>query len=388
MTKGIAAVANSSSGSATSPAAVPFLDVGACYRELKAEYDAAWHRVMESGRYILGEEVEAFETEFAAACGASHCIGTGNGLESLFLILRGYGIGGGDEVIVPAQTFIATWLAVSHTGARPVAVESHQHGFQMDPARVVAAITGRTRAILAVHLYGEPSNMDALREIAARGNLRLIEDAAQAHGARWCGRPAGGLGDAAGFSFYPSKNLGAFGDGGAVVTNDRQLAEAVRRLRNYGALGKSDHDICGYNSRLDSLQAALLRVRLRHLEEWNARRRALARMYRKGLAGTRCVLPVVAEGAEPCWHVFAIRHPDREQLRSFLQARGVETAIHYPVPPHLSPAYAGLGYRRGDFPLAERWADTVLSLPMGPHVDDAAAERVMEAVRAFESAHA
>jgi dTDP-4-amino-4,6-dideoxygalactose transaminase len=379
---------NSSSGSAANPDQVRFLDVGACYRELKAEYDAAWRRVVESGRFILGEEVEAFETEFAAACGASYCIGTGNGLESLFLILRGYGIGAGDEVIVPAHTFIATWLAVSHTGARPVGVEPSEHGFQIDAARVAAAITSRTRAILAVHLYGEPSDMDALGEIAAHGNLRLIEDAAQAHGAKWRGKPAGGLGDAAGFSFYPSKNLGAFGDGGAVVTNDRQLAESIQRLRNYGAMAKYDHDICGYNSRLDSLQAAFLRARLPHLETWNARRRALARKYLTGLAGTRCILPAVSEWAESCWHLFVIRHPDRERLRIFLQARGIETSIHYPVPPHLSGAYAGLGYRRGDFPVAEQLAETILSLPMGPHVDESSAERVILAVRAFESAHA
>lgn len=378
---------NSSSRSAANPDPVRFLDVGACYRELKAEYDAAWRRVMESGWFILGEEVEAFETEFAAACGASHCIGTGNGLESLFLILRAYGIGAGDEVIVPAHTFIATWLAVSHTGARPVGVEPREDGFQIDPARVGAAITSRTRAILAVHLYGEPSDMDALRGIATRGNLRLIEDAAQAHGAKWRGKPAGGLGDAAGFSFYPAKNLGAFGDGGAVVTNDPQLAESIRRLRNYGAMGKYDHNVCGYNSRLDSLQAALLRVRLQHLETWNERRNALARKYLTGLAGTRCVLPVVSEWAEPCWHLFVIRHPDRERLRLFLEDHGIETSIHYPVPPHLSGAYAGLGYSRGDFPLAERLAETVLSLPMGPHVDEASAERVIEAVRALERAH-
>jgi len=379
---------NSSLGSAARVDPVPFLDVGACYRELKAEYDAAWHRVVESGWFILGEEVEAFETEFAAACGTSHCIGTGNGLESLFLILRGYGIGAGDEVIVPAFTFIATWLAVSHTGARPVGVGPGEHGFQMDPARVAAAVTSRTRAILAVHLYGEPSDMDAFREIARRNNLRLIEDAAQAHGTKWRGKPAGGLGDAAGFSFYPAKNLGAFGDGGAVATNDRELADAVRRLRNYGGLGKHDHDVCGYNSRLDSLQAALLRVRLRHLETWNARRGALARTYLKGLAGTRCVLPVVPEWAQSSWHLFVIRHPEREALRVHLQARGIETAIHYPVPPHLSRAYASSGYSRGDFPRTERLAETVLSLPMGPHVDAASAERVIKAVLELEGAHA
>jgi len=367
---------------------VPFRDVGAGYRELRAEYDAAWRRVAESGWFILGEEVEAFEIEFAQRCGASYCVGTGSGLEALFLILQGYGIGAGDDVIVPAHTFIATWLAVSHTGARPVGVDSAQHGFQMDPAGVASAITSRTRAIFAVHLYGEPSNMDALREIARRSKVRLIEDAAQAHGAKWRGKPAGSLGDAAGFSFYPAKNLGAFGDGGAVVTDDPELAASVRRLRNYGGLGKYDHEVRGYNSRLDSLQAALLRVGLPHLETWNARRAALARTYLQGLAGTRCVLPLVPEGAESCWHLFVIRHPDRDALRVFLQARGIQTAIHYPVPPHLSGAYAGLGYARGAFPHTEGLAETVLSLPMGPHVDESSAARVIGAVRAFESEHA
>src|SRR5205823_13723593 len=257
---------------------------------------------------------------------------------------------------------IATWLAVSKTEARPVGVDAEQCGFQMDPAKVEAAITGRTRAIVAVHLYGEPSNMDALRQIASRHNLRLIDDAAQAHGAKWRGRPAGALGDAAGFSFYPAKNLGAFGDAGAVVTNDRQFAASVRKLRNYGSTIKYNHEIRGYNSRLDELQAAFLRVRLPHIETWNARREKLARTYISALSATRCILPAVPDWVTTSWHLFVIRHPERDRLRSFLEARGIETSIHYPVPPHLAGAYEGLGYRRGDFPVAEQLAATVLSL--------------------------
>src|SRR5581483_7666114 len=313
-TKRITALITNSSPEAPAAAdQVPFLDVGACYRELKTEFDAAYHRVMDSGWYILGEELRAFETEFAAACGVSYGIGTGNGLVELFLILRAYGIGPGDEVIVPAHTFIATWLAVSNTGALPVGVEPEKSGFQMDPARAEAAITSRTRAILTVHLYGEPSNMDALREIASRHNLRIIEDAAQAHGAKWRDRPVGSLGDAAAFSFYPTKNVGAFGDGGAVVTNDRQLAESIRKLRNYGSTSKYNHEIVGYNSRLDELQAAFLRVRLRCLENWNERRARLARIYLSALSHTRCVLPTVPNWSTASWHLFVIRHPERDR---------------------------------------------------------------------------
>ncbi len=361
------------------PITVPFLDVGASYQELKREYDEAYQRVMNSGWFVLGEEVEAFETQFAAHCGVRHCISTGSGLDALFLILRGYGIGAGDEVIVPAHTFIATWLAVSHTGATPVPIEPDEQNFQMNPERVAAAITGRTRAIVPVHLYGNIGNMGALRQLASRHGLRLIEDAAQAHGAEWKGTPVGSLGDAAGFSFYPAKNLGAFGDGGAVVTNDDELAGRVRALRNYGSQGKYVHEVRGYNSRLDSLQAAFLQVRLKHLAAWNERRKALAGIYLKGLRG--CQLPVVAEEVNPSWHLFVIRCAERDRLRESLASRGVETSVHYPVPPHLSPAYADRGFKRGDFPVTERLADTVLSLPMGPHLTEVQVEWVIQAVR-------
>ena len=364
---------------------VPFLDVGATYRELNDELDEAYRRVMEGGWYVLGAELESFEAEFAAYCEAGHCVGVANGLEALFLILRGYGIGAGDEVIVPVHTFIATWLAVSHCGAVPVSVEPEETTFNLDPDRIAKAVTSRTRAIFAVHLYGQPAKMDEIREVAERRGLRVIEDAAQAHGARWNGKRTGSLADAAAFSFYPAKNLGAYGDGGAVVSSDRGLVERILALRNYGGRSKYRHDVCGFNSRLDPLQAAFLRVRLRHLDEWNARRDGVARAYCEGLSGIgRCVVPEVAEGATHAWHACVIRHPAGDRLSKAMEAKGVETAIHYPSPPHLSPAYASLGWRRGDFPVTERLADTVLSLPMGPHLDAESTQGVIDVVVSSE----
>ena len=368
------------------PPRVPFLDVGASYRELKAEIDEAYHRVMGGGRYVLGDELEAFEADFAASCASRECVGVASGLDALFLILAGYGIGPGDEVIVPSHTFIATWLAVSRTGASPVPVEPDQRTCNLDPGRIAASITERTRAVVAVHLYGQPAAMEQIAEIASRHGLRLIEDAAQAHGARWNNKPAGSLADAAAFSFYPSKNLGAYGDGGAVVTDNPELAARVRALRNYGGERKYQHDVQGINSRLDALQAAFLRVRLAHLEEWNERRRAVARAYLEGLAGSsNVILPQTRPEASHAWHLFVIRHPQRARLRLALDRRGIEAAIHYPVPPHLSGAYAAAGWQRGDFPLAEELSDSVLSLPIGPHVPRVDVQRVIDAVRSAES---
>ncbi|HLM01516.1 MAG TPA: DegT/DnrJ/EryC1/StrS family aminotransferase, partial [Pyrinomonadaceae bacterium] len=319
---------------------VPFLDLKAVYSEIKDELDEAYARVMSSGWYILGAEVEAFENEFAAYCGAKHCIGVANGLDALHLVLRGYGIGEGDEVIVPANTYIATWLAVSYAGATPVAVEPDIETYNLDPRKIEAAITPRTRAIMPVHLYGQPAAMDALNEIARKHHLKVIEDAAQAQGARYKNRPTGSLSDAAGFSFYPGKNLGAFGDAGAVVTSDDELADAVRLLRNYGSRVKYHNEVKGFNSRLDPLQAAFLSVKLRHLDDWNARRRKIARKYIEALSDcSKIVLPVLEEEAESVWHLFVVRCAERERLQNFLKERGVETLIHYPVPPHLSEAY-------------------------------------------------
>jgi len=356
---------------------IPFLDLHAAYLELRAELDAAAQRVLASGWYILGAEVEAFEREFAAYCEVEHCIGVGNGLDALHLILRAYGIGPGDEVIVPANTYIATWLAVSYAGAKPVPVEPDARTYNLDPALIEAAITPATKAILPVHLYGQPADMDPINAVAARHGLKVIEDAAQAHGARYKGRRVGGLGDAAGFSFYPGKNLGALGDGGAVVTKDAELAERVRVLRNYGSRVKYHNEVKGFNSRLDELQAALLRVKLPVLDEWNQRRRAAAARYLEEWAGSELGLPFVPDWAEPVWHLFVVRHPQRDELQQRLHQAGIGTMIHYPVPPHLQPAYAELGYGVGAFPITEAMHCEVLSLPMGPHLTAAQQQSVV-----------
>lgn len=350
---------------------VPFLDLKAGYLELKDELDAAARRVLESGWYILGEEVEAFEQEFADYCEVKNCVGVANGLDALHLILKAYDIGAGDEVIVPANTYIATWLAVSYAGATPVAVEPDEQTYNIDPARIEAAITKRTRAVMPVHLYGQPAQMDEINEIARRRNLKVIEDAAQAHGARYRGKRAGSLGDAAGFSFYPGKNLGAFGDAGAITTDDADLADRLRVLRNYGSHVKYHNEIKGFNSRLDSLQAAFLRVKLRRLDEWNARRARAAQRYLENLADVPFLqLPVVAEECESSWHLFVARHPKRDDLQKFLRENGVETLIHYPIPPHLSEAYAGDDATEKSFAVSENLAATVLSLPMGAHLSE------------------
>jgi len=363
---------------------VPFLDVKAGYCELRAELDAAMRRVMESGWYILGEEVEAFERELAAYCGVKHCVGVANGLDALHLMLRAAGIGSGDEVIVPSNTYIATWLAVTHAGARPVPVEPDPRTYNLDPNRIEAAITPRTRAILAVHLYGQPAAMSAIREIAGARGLRVFEDAAQGHGGRAGAQRTGALGDGAGWSFYPGKNLGAYGDAGAVTTGDDALADRVRVLRNYGSRVKYRNEIPGFNSRLDPLQAALLRVKLPRLYAWNERRRRIAARYLQELRGVaELVLPEVAADVEPVWHLFVVRHPRRDALQRHLEARSIGTLIHYPVPPHCSEAYRSLGFTRGAFPIAEEIAESALSLPIGPHLSDAGVDAVIESVRSY-----
>jgi dTDP-4-amino-4,6-dideoxygalactose transaminase len=363
---------------------VPFLDLKAAYRELQAELDAAARRVLASGRYVMGPELEAFEAEFAAYCGARHCVGVANGLDALHLILRALGVGAGDEVIVPSHTFIATWLAVSYAGARPVPVEPDTRTYNLDPDLLEAAITSRTRAIIPVHLYGHPADMDPINALASKHGVAVIEDAAQAQGARYRGRRAGSLGRAAGFSFYPGKNLGALGDAGAVVTSDAALADRVRILRNYGSSVRYTHEAKGFNARLDELHAALLRVKLPRLDEWNARRQRVASLYRQALADAPALtLPSVAEGAEPAWHLFVVRHAARDDLQARLAEARVGTLIHYPCPPHLQPAYAELGFARGAFPRAERMATEVLSLPIGPHVSDDEAKYVAAQVTAL-----
>ena len=349
---------------------VPFLELKPAYNELRAGFDAAYRRVMESGWYVMGNELEAFESEFAAHCGVNYCIGVGNGLDALHLILRGYGIGQGDEVIVPSNTYIATWLAVSYAGATPVPVEPDPKTYNLDPNRIESALTPRTKAIIPVHLYGQPADMDPIMEIAHKHGLKVFEDAAQSQGARYKGRRSGSLGNSAGFSFYPGKNLGAFSDAGAVTTNDPDLAERVRMLRNYGSKKKYFNDFKGFNSRLGELQAAFLRVKLKKLDEWNDRRCKIAALYNSQLStlNSQLVLPFVPVWAEPVWHLFVIRHSRRDALQEQLTEAGIGTLIHYPVPPHRSGAYADQKIPRHGLPVAETASETVLSLPMGPHL--------------------
>jgi dTDP-3-amino-3,4,6-trideoxy-alpha-D-glucose transaminase len=364
---------------------VPFLDVAAGYRELRDELDAAYARVMNSGRYALGDELEAFEREFALACGADDAVGVGNGLDALAIALRAHGIGRGDEVIVPAHTFIATWLGVTACGATPVPVDVDPATLLIDPEAAAAAVSERIAAIVPVHLYGRPADMGAIVALAERHGLVVVEDAAQAHGARLADRPAGSLGNSAAFSFYPVKNLGAFGDGGAVTTADGAVAAHARRLRNYGSSERYVHDELGVNSRLDPLQAAFLRVKLRVLEDWNARRAAVAEAYLDGLAGVpELTLPPAGDAAShPAWHLFCVRHRRRDELIEHLAAQGVATLVHYPVPPHLSGAFANLGLARGSFPVTEAAAATLVSLPIGPHLGRAGTDAVIDAVRSF-----
>jgi dTDP-4-amino-4,6-dideoxygalactose transaminase len=363
---------------------VPFIDLKTAYKELQTQLDAAYRRVMDSGGYILGQEVEAFEEEFARYCEAKYCIGVGNGLDALHLILRGYGIGLGDEVIVPAHTFIATWLAVSYAGATPVPVEPDNRTYNINPEQIEQAITPNTRAIIPVHLYGQPADVDRISDIARKHNLKVIEDAAQAHGARYKGRRVGSLGDAAGFSFYPGKNLGALGDAGAVVTNDKELTNNIRMFRNYGSQFKYNHDIKGINSRLDALQAAFLRVKLKHLDEWNHRRQNVARHYLKAMNQIpEFTLPFVPRWAEPVWHLFVVRHGQRDNLQKFLLKAKVGTLMHYPVPPHLSGAYAEHDWKFCDYLITEKLADTMLSIPMGPHLTENMQADVISKLKEF-----
>lgn len=362
---------------------IPFLDLGAAYRELQSDIDAAVARLLASGWYIGGPEVGAFESEFAAYTEAQHCIGVANGLDALHLTLLAMGVGVGDEVIVPSNTYIATWLAVSHCGATPVPVEPDAKTFNINPALIEAAITSRTKVILPVHLYGQPADMDPILAIARKHGLRVLEDGAQAHGARYKGQRLGAHGDAVAWSFYPGKNLGAMGDGGAVTTNDAQLADRLRVLHNYGSRVKYVNEVQGYNSRLDPVQAAILRVKLEHLDEWNARRRVIAQLYQDSLAGGDLTLPYVPAWAEPVWHLYVVQHPQRDALQKMLTDNDVGSLIHYPTPPHLQQAYAKFSFEKGRFPLAEHMADHVLSLPISPSLKIQQAETVWRIVNQF-----
>ena len=363
---------------------IPFLDLKSPHVELREEINAAVARVIESGWYVLGPEVESFENDFAAYCEASHCVGVANGLDALHLALRAMDVGPGDEVIVPSNTYIATWLAVSQCGATPVPVEPNAHTFNIDPCLIEAAITPRTRVILPVHLYGQPADLAPILSIAHKHGLKVLEDGAQAHGARYKGKRLGAHGDAVAWSFYPGKNLGALGDGGAVTTSNPEIAERIRVLRNYGSRVKYVNEEQGYNSRLDPIQAAALGVKLKHLDEWNARRADIAARYQTTLASTRLVLPTVPEWSDPVWHLYVIRTQQRDALQRHLTEADIGSLIHYPIPPHLQQAYASLGYTPGDFPIAEAMANEVLSLPMGPHLTAEQQEKVIAALLDFK----
>lgn len=356
---------------------IPFLDLKAPYLELKLELDEAISRVVSSGWFIGGGEVEQFEAEYAAYCGATYAVGVANGLDALHLALRAMDVGPGDEVIVPSNTYIATWLAVSQCGATPVPVEPDARTFNIDPTLIEAAISARTKVILPVHLYGQPADMNPILAIARKHGLRVLEDGAQAHGARYEGQRLGAHGDAVAWSFYPGKNLGAMGDGGAVTTNDPEIADRIRVLRNYGSRIKYVNDVQGYNSRLDSLQAAILRVKLAHLDEWNTRRCAVAGLYQQGLARCGVMLPYVPDWAEPVWHLYVVQHPQRDALQRSLTDAGVGTLIHYPIPPHKQQAYTSAGMAAKAFPLASQMADQLLSLPIGPHLPADQAHQVV-----------
>ncbi len=360
---------------------IPFGDLGLQYRALKVELDRAIQQVLDDGWFILGKNVSAFEQEFAAYCGTAHAIGVGNGTDALQLALMACGVGPGDEVITAPLSATFTALAISATGAIPRFVDIHADSFNLDPAKLRDAIGPRTVAVMPVHLYGQPADMEPVLAIAREHKLFVIEDAAQAHGARYQGRKAGTLGDVGCFSFYPSKNLGAFGDGGMLVTNNPELAERLRMLRNGGQKARYEHQLLGVNSRLDELQAAILRVKLTYLDKWNQQRRHIAALYTALLTDSAVEPPLEQPGIEHIYHLYVVRCRQRSALQEHLKQRGIETAVHYPTPIHLQPAYRGLNLRQGSFPVAERCAQEVLSLPIYPELSDAKVRQVVAAIR-------
>ncbi|MBN1283786.1 MAG: DegT/DnrJ/EryC1/StrS family aminotransferase [Anaerolineae bacterium] len=362
---------------------VPFVDLKAQRATIKDELDAAIENVIANTAFILGPDVAKFEEAFAAFCGTKYAVGLDSGTSALELALRAFDIGPGDEVITAANTYIATALAISYVGATPVLVDIHPETYNINVDLIEDAITERTKAIMPVHLYGQPADMDPILAIADKHGLIVIEDSAQAHGARYKGKRAGSIGHAAGFSFYPAKNLGAYGDGGAVTTNDPTVADKLRMLRDYGQTKKYHHQIQGFNRRLDTLQAAILRVKLQYLDEWNAARRAHAQRYHELLADVEAHLPVVPDFAEPVWHLYVVRVEDRDGMRAHLAENGVGTGIHYPIPIHLQPAYAELGLKEGAFPVTEEYAKQLLSLPMYPEISPELIEHVYSVMKEF-----
>ncbi|WP_434640828.1 DegT/DnrJ/EryC1/StrS family aminotransferase [Thermoanaerobacterium thermosaccharolyticum] len=363
---------------------IPFVSLKPMHDEIEYEIKFKFEEIYKRNWFILGDEDKKFEQEFADYCNVNYCIGCGNGLDALHLILKGYDIGFGDEVIVPSNTFIATALAVSYTGAKPIFVEPDIRTYNIDPSLIESAITEKTKAIIAVHLYGQPADMDELKRIAKKYNLKLIEDAAQAHGSLYKGMKAGSLGDAAGFSFYSGKNLGALGDGGAVVTNDKDLAEKIKALSNYGSEKKYRHIYKGFNSRLDELQAGFLRVKLKYLDVWNEERRKIAQKYIDGINNPYVIKPVEADYAKHVWHLFVIRSEKRDELQRYLNNNGIGTLIHYPIPIHLQEAYKDLGFKTGDFPIAEKIANEVLSIPMWYGMKNEEVEYVIDKINAWK----
>jgi len=361
---------------------IPFLNLKNIHSELRQDLQAAFDRVMDSGRFIMGPELESFEDEFAQFCQVKHCIGVGNGLEAIHLLLRAYGIGPGDEVVVPANTFVATWLAVTESGATPIPVDPNPKTYNIEASLISEVITHRTRAIIPVHLYGQPADMDPIKEVASKHGLVVIEDAAQAQGARYKNRRTGSLGHAAATSFYPGKNLGALGDGGAVLTNDLMIAERVKQLRNYGSKIKYHHDIIGFNSRLDEIQAAFLRIKLSKLDEWNKKRQNIAERYTELLSDTSLVLPLFPSYVEPVWHLYVIRSRKRDALQQHLRNKGIETAIHYPVPSHRQSSYKNYGHL--SLPVAELLAKEIISLPIYHLLGHEELVHVVSAIRSFE----
>lgn len=360
---------------------VPFLDLADSYRELQDELECAVLQSLRSGRYIGGDDVTGFEADFSAYTHTAHCVGVANGLDALRLALRAMGVGPGDEVIVPSNTFIATWLAVSECGAVPVPVEPDVKTCNIDCSGLLAAITSRSKVIIPVHLYGQPADLDSLLEIAKQHGLLVLEDAAQAHGAYYKGRPIGGHANAVAWSFYPGKNLGALGDAGAVTTQDAVLADKIRMLRNYGSPKRYVNTVLGYNSRLDPVQAAALRVKLHYLDDWNTRREHIAATYNESFENCGLTLPWVPVWARSSWHLYCVRYFQRDALREKLTDAGVETLVHYPIPPHLQSAYACLGYAKGDLPVAENMANTMLSLPIGPTMTEEQISWVVASVK-------
>lgn len=357
-----------------------FLDMRAPYLELKDELDAAYFRFMDSGWYVLGREVDSFEDEFATYCGAKECVGVSSGLDALCLALEAGGVKAGDEVIVPANTYIATWLAVSQIGATPIPVEPDINTFNLDPAKIEAAVTPKTTAIAVVHLYGRVAEMDKIMAIANKHSLLVLEDAAQSQGAIFQNRRVGNLAHVSAFSFYPAKNIGAFGEAGAVTTNSAEIAEKVRLLRNYGSREKYHNELQGYNRRLDALQAAFLKVKLPHLDNWNKKRRQIAERYQTEFTNiSEIITPELVENSVN--HQYVIRLQNRDEYQQKLAKMGVPTLIHYPIPPHLSEAYKNLGYKIGDFPITEKLANEILSLPIGPHMLESDIKQVVTSIK-------